>query len=64
MLAYNHATLHVMTLQTGLHLGSYEIRGPVGAGGMGEVYRAWDERLGREIALKVAAPRALQGRAA
>jgi len=42
-----------MALQTGDRLGSYEIRGPVGAGGMGEVYRAWDARLGREVAVKV-----------
>ena len=42
-----------MTLTAGTRLGTYEILGPLGAGGMGEVYRAKDLRLGREIAIKV-----------
>ena len=42
-----------MTLPSGSRLGPYEILSPLGAGGMGEVYRAKDPRLGREVAIKV-----------
>jgi serine/threonine protein kinase/Tol biopolymer transport system component len=42
-----------MTLSAGTRLGPYEIVAPLGAGGMGEVYRARDLRLGRDIAIKV-----------
>jgi Tol biopolymer transport system component len=42
-----------MTLQLGARLGSYEIIVALGAGGMGEVYRAKDTKLGRDVALKV-----------
>src|SRR5579863_184467 len=42
-----------MPLQPGDQLGPYEILAPIGKGGMGEVYRARDERLHREVAVKV-----------
>ena len=42
-----------MRLSAGMKLGHYEILAPVGAGGMGEVYRARDGRLNRDVAVKV-----------
>src|SRR5438067_9386540 len=46
-----------MPLTAGTHLGPYEVLAPIGAGGMGEVYRARDPRMGREVAIKVSAER-------
>jgi TolB-like protein/Flp pilus assembly protein TadD len=50
-----------MSLSPGTRLGSYEIVSPLGAGGMGEVYRARDARLGRDVAVKVLPEDFLEG---
>ncbi len=42
-----------MSLSAGTRLGSYDVTGRIGAGGIGEVYRATDSRLGRDVAIKV-----------
>ena len=46
-----------LTLAVGARLGPYQIIAPIGAGGMGEVYRALDTRLGREVAIKIVSKR-------
>ena len=45
-----------MALPTGTRLGPYEVLSPLGAGGMGEVYRARDSRLERGVAIKILPP--------
>src|SRR5437868_11504651 len=47
------SSAHTLRIEIGSRLGPYEITGRIGAGGMGEVYRARDTRLGREVAIKV-----------
>jgi serine/threonine protein kinase len=42
-----------MPLESGARLGHYEVLAPIGAGGMGEVYKARDPRLNRTVAIKV-----------
>src|SRR5215510_1599344 len=42
-----------MSVTTGARIGAYEVLAPIGRGGMGEVYRATDTNLGRDVAIKV-----------
>ena len=51
--AAQHVAVPHQALATGQHIGSFTIVGPIGVGGMGEVYRARDPKLGRDVAIKV-----------
>src|SRR5439155_22642090 len=50
-----HVDMNAMTLQSGSRLGRHEVDGFIASGGMGDVYRAHDTRLNRQVALKVLA---------
>jgi serine/threonine protein kinase len=56
----NYNSSHDMALTAGARFGTYEITSAIGAGGMGEVYRARDTRLKRDVAVKIL-PRAVAG---
>jgi serine/threonine protein kinase len=51
-----------MAISSGARLGAYEVLAQIGAGGMGEVYKARDTRLDRTVAIKVLPVRTLPGR--